>query len=211
MIFPQYTTKTADDALKILGSSKNGLSKKEIILAQKKYGLNDIKIKNINALSILVRQFKSPFCYLLLIAAFISILIGQFDDSIAVLAFIFINIIIGFFQEYRAERAVSLLQKFIPQKVKVLRDLKEEVIDKMFLVPGDIVLLNAGDTVCADLRAISLYNFLANESVLTGESVPVSKITDALVHEDEEIFKAKNIIFSGCRSAGRLPGCPRLH
>ena len=90
-----------------------------------------------------------------------------------------------------------LLQKFIPQKIKVLRDSKEEIIDKKFLVPGDIVLLEAGDLAPADLRVINLQNFLVDESALTGESVPVSKITDALLREEKEIFKAKNIIFSG--------------
>lgn len=197
MIFPQYTAKNTDDVLKEFGTSREGLKKKEVVLAQKKYGLNEIKIKNVNAFSILIRQFKSPFSYLLLIAAVISILIGQMVDSIAVLAFIFINVGIGFFQEYRAEKAVSLLQKFIPVKVKVLRDSKEEIIDKKFLVPGDVVLLEAGDVVDADLRMIDGQNFLVNESVLTGESGPVSKITDALAHQEEEIFKAKNIIFSG--------------
>lgn len=197
MIFSQYTVKSVEDSLELLGSTEKGLTKKESVLAQEKYGLNEIKTKNVNAFSILIRQFKSPFCYLLLAAALISILIGQLADSIAVLAFIVINVVIGFFQEYRAERAVVLLQKFIPEKVKVLRDSKEEIIDEKFLVPGDIVLLEAGDMVSADLRAINVQNFLVNESVLTGESVPVSKITDALTNEQEEIFRAKNIIFSG--------------
>ncbi len=197
MIFSQYTEKNVEDSLNDLKSSKKGLTKKEAVLAQGKYGLNEIKVKNVNALNILIRQFKSPFCYLLLIAALISIILRQIDDSIAVLAFILINIFLGFFQEYRAEKAVSLLQKFITQKVKVLRDSKEEVIEKIFLVPGDVVFLEAGDMVCADLRVINLQNFLVNESVLTGESVPIPKITDRLSHAEKEIFKAKNIIFSG--------------
>ena len=197
MIFSQYTAKSVEDALKELGSSKEGLTKKESVLAQDKYGLNEIKSRNINAFEVFARQLKSPFTYLLLVAAVVSILIGQLVDSIAVLAFIVINVAIGFFQEYRAEKAVYLLQKFIPQKVRILRDSREEIIDKIFLVPGDIVLLEAGDIVCADLRAINVQNLLVNESVLTGESVPVSKITDALVKPEEEIFKAKNIIFSG--------------
>lgn len=180
-----------------MGSSKEGLVKKEVILAQQKYGLNEIKVKNVNAFKVFLRQLKSPFTYLLLIAAVIAMLIGELVDSAAVLAFIFINIVIGFFQEYKAERAVFLLQKFIPQKVKVLRDSKEEIIDKMFLVLGDIVLLEAGDLVPADLRAINLHNFLVDESSLTGESAPVSKITEALRIEEKEVFKAKNIIFSG--------------
>ena len=207
MIFSQFTNKSPEESLGILKSSINGLEKKEVILAQKKYGLNEVKLKSINAFNVLIRQFKSPFCYLLLAAALISIAIGQLADSIAVLAFIFINVVIGFFQEYRAEKAVSLLQKFIPQKVKVLRNSKEEIINKEFLVPGDIVLLEAGDVVDADLRAITMQNFLVNESVLTGESGPVSKTIDALSREEKEIFKANNIIFSGSSiTSGKAQG-----
>ncbi|MCX6718606.1 MAG: cation-transporting P-type ATPase [Candidatus Staskawiczbacteria bacterium] len=197
MAFSQFTNKSPEEVFKIFKTSGGGLSKKEANFALAKFGLNEVKTKNINALEIFVRQLKSPFAYLLLIAAIVSVFIGQPVDSIAVLAFIFINVSIGFFQEYRAERAVILLQRFIPQKVKVLRDSKEEVIDKKFLVPGDVVLLEAGDNVPADLRAINLENFLADESALTGESVPASKIIEALPSEEKEIFKAKNIIFSG--------------
>ena len=197
MIFSQYTTKSISETMEALGTSQEGLTKRQATLAQKKYGLNEVKSKNINAIQVFVRQLKSPFTYLLLIAAVISIFIGQPVDSIAVLSFIIINVIIGFFQEYRAEKAVFMLQKFIPQKVKVLRDSKEEIIDKNFLVPGDIVLLSAGDKVCADLRLISIQNFLVDESVLTGESLPVSKIIDALAREEKEIFEARNIVFSG--------------
>jgi P-type Ca2+ transporter type 2C len=162
MSFSQFTNKSAEDVLGLFKSSRNGLTKKETVLLREKYGLNEIKVKNINALKILIRQLKSSFTYLLLAAAIVSVLIGQAVDSIAVLAFIFINIVIGFFQEYRAEKSVFLLQKFIPQRIKVLRDSKEEIIDAKFLVPGDIVLLEAGDLVPADLRAINLQNFLAD-------------------------------------------------
>ena len=197
MIFPQYTNKNIKEVLETLKTSSFGLSKKESILYQQKYGLNEVKLKNINALEIFIRQIKSPFAFLLLIAAVISILVGQAVDSIAVFAFILINVAIGFFQEYKAQKAVILLQRFISQKIKVLRDSKEEIIDRKLLVPGDIVLLEAGDIVPADLRVISMESFLVDESALTGESSPVSKITDALDREEGEIFKSRNIIFSG--------------
>jgi Mg2+-importing ATPase len=197
MPFPEYTNKSTGEVLKIFKTSPSGLSKKEALLYQQKFGLNEIKIKNINAVQILLRQLKSPFTYLLMVAAVVSIAVGQLVDSVTILVFILINIIISFFQEYRAERAVFLLQKFLSHKIKVLRDSKEEIIDVKLLVPGDIVLLEAGDSVPADLRAISLQNFLADESVLTGESVPVSKVSDALSKQEKEIFKANNIIFSG--------------
>jgi Mg2+-importing ATPase len=208
MSFSQYTNKSAEEVLKILKTSGFGLSEKEAVLRQKKDGLNEIKTKNVNVLDILIRQLKSPFAYLLLVAAIISILIGQMVDSIAIFVFIFLNVTIGFFQEFKAERAITLLKKFIPHKVRVLRDskpssvqgygvAKEEVIEKKFLVQGDIVLLEVGDIVPADLRVINVENFLVDESALTGESVPVSKIAEAMREPEKEIFKAKNIIFSG--------------
>ena len=94
MIFSQYTIKSVEEAMESLEAHKEGLTKKESVLAQHKYGLNEIKVKNFNALDILIRQFRSPFCYLLLIAALISILIGQMVDSIAVLVFILINFLL---------------------------------------------------------------------------------------------------------------------
>ncbi|MCX6720405.1 MAG: HAD-IC family P-type ATPase [Candidatus Staskawiczbacteria bacterium] len=197
MNFSQYTNISVEETLRSLKTSTFGLSEKEAVLRIEKYGLNEIKSKNINAIKVLLRQLKSPFTYLLLIAALVSVLIGQLVDSIAVFAFIVINVVIGFVQEYKAEKAVFMLQEFIPKKVKVLRDSKEEIIDEKFLVPGDIVLLEAGDLVPADLRVVNMHNFLVNESALTGESVPVSKITEAFNSQESEIFKAKNIIFSG--------------
>ena len=116
-------------------------------------------------------------------------------DSIAVLVFILINVVIGFFQEYRAEKAVLILQKFIPQKIKILRDSKEEIIDAKFLVPGDIVLLEAGDLAPADLRVINVQNFLTDESALTGESVPVSKIAEAFERKKKKFLKQKILFF----------------
>lgn len=197
MSFFEYTDKSVEEVFKTLKTSENGLSKKEALLRQGQYGPNETKAKNINVLNILARQVRSPFFYLLFIAGVVSALIGQLVDCLAVIAFIIVNVAVGFFQEYRAERAVSLLQKFIPQRVKVLRQKQEELIDRKDLVPGDIVLLAAGDTAPADLRAVSAKDFLADESVLTGESLPASKITERLKHQEKEIFFAKNIIFSG--------------
>jgi P-type Mg2+ transporter len=197
MSFSEYTNKSTQEVLEIFETSISGLSKKQVILNQEKFGLNEIKFKNVNAWQVFKRQLKSPFIYLLLVAAVISVLVGQLVDSIAVLSFILVNVSIGFFQEYKAERAVALLQTFIPKKIKVLRDSKEEIIDRKFLVPGDMVLLEAGDIVPADLRVINSKNFLVDESALTGESAPVSKISEASLKEECEVFNVKNILFSG--------------
>jgi Mg2+-importing ATPase len=197
MSFSEYTDKTAEDVLKLLNGSVSGLSKKEVVSRQKKHGLNDIKSKGTSAWQVFLRQLKSPFTYLLFAAAIISFFLGEKIDFIVIVLVVVANIVIGFYQEYRAERAIFMLRKYISQNVKVLRQSKEEVVNKTDLVPGDIVLLEPGDRVPADLRVIKTENFLADESVLTGESVPVSKISEALPVATGEVYKAKNILLAG--------------
>ena len=197
MAFSQYTLKTAKEVMDFFGTKDDGLSKKDVFSAREKYGFNEVETKNASVFNVLLRQFKSPFTYLLFAAALISFFIGERIDFIVISSVVVLNISIGFFHEYRAERAVYLLRRFVPQNVKVLRKGAEIIITKKEVVPGDIVLLKAGDRVPADLRVMSAENFLVDESSLTGESVPVAKISEPLSKETEEIFKAKNILFSG--------------
>lgn len=197
MGFSKYTTKDVKEILKDLKTSEKGLSEKETDDRLKIYGSNEIKVKEVGLFDVFLRQFKSPFFYLLFIASLIAFLVGEEIDGLMILVFIFINVFIGFFQEARAERAVSLLKKYLPSKTMALRNGIEKTIDKKFLVPGDVVLLEAGSIVPADLRMLKVENFLIDESVLTGESVPVSKISQPLLKETKEIFEAKNIAFSG--------------
>ena len=154
-------------------------------------------MKEIGVRDILFRQFKSAFFYLLFIAGLISFLVGEKTNSILVFIFAFINVILGFFQEYRAQRAIKLLKEYLPKEAEVLRDGEEKFIDKKFLVPEDIVLLDSGDIVPADLRIFETRNFLVDESILTGESQPIAKISEPLEKKSKEIFEAKNIAFSG--------------
>ena len=111
MSFSKYTAKNVEQVFADFETSPSGLSKKEVVLRQKKYGLNDIKIKRTTAFQIFFRQIKSPFTYLLFFAALIAFFIGETIDFITIAAVVVINIIIGFFQEYRAERALQSLQK----------------------------------------------------------------------------------------------------
>lgn len=196
-MFSEYTNKSIDEVLNLLETSKQGLSEEKVALLQKKYGLNEIKANSVNTLSVFLRQFKSPFTYLLFAAAIISFFVGEKIDFFVIACVVLINIGIGFFQEYRAEKAISLLQKLIPQNVKVLRNGCEKNIERKNIVLGDIVMLEAGDMVPADLRIIKIENFLIDESTLTGESVPVVKIAEPLKKETNEVFKAQNILFAG--------------
>lgn len=197
MKFSEYTTKNIEETFRELKSSENGISNKEVKKRLEIYGFNEVKTKEVGLFGIFLRQFKSPFFYLLFIAATIAFFVGEKIDSIVILIFVFINVILGFLQEGRAYRAVFLLKRYFPEKVRVLREGSEKIIDKKFLVPGDIVLLETGSIVPADLRVLKTENFLVDESILSGESVPVSKFPSALLKETKEIFEAKNIVFAG--------------
>jgi Mg2+-importing ATPase len=197
MIFSKYTNISVDQVFAVLNTSPAGLLEKEVALRQKKYGLNEVADRGVNVVTILLRQCKSPFFYLLLIAGVVSFFIGEKIDSTVIMIFISINVVLGFIQEFKAERTISLLKNIISQKVKVLRDNVQETIEKKYLIQGDMVLLRAGDIVPAELRITSVENFLVDESVLTGESVPVAKTSDALPKEEKEIFKSSNILFGG--------------
>ena len=197
MKFSEYTTKDQSTVLNLLASSENGLSDVEAKERIKKYGFNEVKIKETTLFDVFLRQFKSPFFYLLTISGILAFFIGEKVDCIVIFMFILINIFLGFFQEGRAHHTISLLRKYFPERIRVLRDGVEKLIDKKFLVPGDIALLEIGTIVPADIRILKTQNLLIDESVLSGESAPVVKISSPLSEEAKEIFEARNIVFNG--------------
>ncbi len=197
MNFSKYTIKNTEEVFDDLKAPRNGLSEKESKERLKEYGFNENKTKEEGLFDVFLRQFKSPFIYLLFAASVIAFLIGERIDGFLILSFVFINVFLGFFQEAKAQRVVSLLKKYLPSTARVLRNEKEKIVDKRFLVPGDIIFLEPGNIIPADLRVIKLQNFLVDESILTGEPFPVGKIKEALSKETKEIFEAKNILFAG--------------
>lgn len=207
MEFSKYTTKNIEEIFKILKTSENGLSENEADNRLKTYGFNEIELKEIEWFDVFLRQFKSPFFFLLFVAAISALFIGEKIDGIVILLFVLVNVVLGFLQEFRAERTISLLTKYILAKTRVLRDGVEKSINKKFLVPGDIVLLEAGNIIPADLRVLKVENFLVDESILSGESTPVSKNPKVLSKETKEIFGAENILFAGTSIiSGRAEG-----
>ena len=197
MSFSQYTNKSIGQVFDELKTSAGGLSDKEAGLRQKQYGLNEIATKGTGVFDILRRQFTSPFFYLLLAAGLVAFFIGEKIDGTIIIIFIAINVLLGFVQEFKAERSVALLENFIPQNVKVLRHGEPEVVEKKELVPGDMLVLTAGDIVPAEMRVLSFQDLLVDESVLTGEALPVQKTGDALPKAEKEFFKSRNILFAG--------------
>ncbi|MGB9743587.1 MAG: magnesium-translocating P-type ATPase [Minisyncoccales bacterium] len=197
MNFSQYTNKDIPEIFQELKTSEQGLTEKEAKERQKIYGFNEIKVKEVGLFQIFLRQLKSPFFYLLFISVFVSFLIGEETNALIIFIFLLINLTLGFSQESRAVKAAALLKKYVPLKARVKREGKEKLIDQRFLVPGDIVLLEAGNIAPADLRLMKVKNFLVNEESLTGESAPVNKITEKLPQVVNQIFQASNIVFMG--------------
>jgi magnesium-transporting ATPase (P-type) len=207
MNFCQYTTKTSEEIFSLFKSSEGGIFQKEADERLKKYGLNQVKTKETTLFDIFLRQLKSPFVDMLIVATIIAFAIGEKIDGLVIAIFILINVVLGFFQEVRAERAISLLKKFLPSKARILRDGREKIIDKSLLVPGDIVLLEHGNIAPADLFVVKTEDLMVDESVLTGESATVSKLSEPLGEEAKEIFEAKNIVFAGTAViSGELKG-----
>jgi len=136
--------------------------------------------KGLSAITVFVSQFKSALIYILLIAAAISMFLKNSTDAWVILAAVVLNVIVGFFQEIRAERALQALKKIVTFTARVMRDGKEQAIDPAELVPGDIILLKAGSRVPADIRLLETHDLAINESMLTGESAPVKKKNEKL-------------------------------
>jgi Ca2+-transporting ATPase len=190
--------------LKKLKTSENGLSEKEARDRLHKYGKNEIKeIKKTSAVKILWEQFNSFLIYILLAVAAVLLFIDlyhrtreHFIDAAVIGGIILFNAGIGFIQQYRAEKAIENLKKFILPKAKVLRDKKIFQISSGEVVPGDIIFFETGDKVCADARILSCDNFEANEAALTGESQPVAK-ESAVLSSDKPLAERMNMVFTG--------------
>ena len=181
---------TTNELFQILKTSPNGLTTSEAARRLIESGPNEIDLKRVSWLRILIRQFKSPFIYLLLVACLLSLLLGQWIDSLMVLLFLGINTTLGFYQEYHSEKTVQLLRRYLEIKTTVMRDGKEVELEVEQLVPGDVVRLVAGDRIPADARIIESTDFLVDESVLTGESIPREKTAAVRSQNTDDTYSA---------------------
>lgn len=198
MHFSEQTIKTTDSLTKeFFVDSAQGLTADEILKRRKNYGLNELRATSVRPWKILLRQFKSSFIYLLFAATLLSFALGEFMEGWAIVLFLLINAGLGFYQEYRSEQTVELLKKYITAHTKVRRDGVIYTIPTKDLVPGDIVLIEAGDSIPADLRILTHMNLLINEEPLTGESIAVLKESAALAQPATEFHTANNIAFCG--------------
>ncbi len=168
---------------------KRGLSSDEAKRRLEKYGLNVIsRKKKISPFKLFLKQFNDPLVFILIGAALISLFNSSHDpqsitDFILIVVILLLNAIFGFFQEYKAEKALEALEKYLVPKAKVIRDGKVVEIPSTELVPGDIVIISEGDAVPADLRLFYVEDLRIDESLLTGESYPVTKSVEPLPRE----------------------------
>lgn len=190
--------KTAEEVLKFweVRASK-GRSEAEIQKLQARYGLNTLpQASHQTVLSLFFHQFLSPLIYLLIAAAGFAFFIGDEKDALVILSVVLLNALIGAIQEGKAEHSLESLRKHTQLKTKVIRDGIEKEVLGQDLVPGDIVSLTAGDAVPTDARIIEAASLFVSEAALTGESVPVSKNTLALV-ADLPLADRTNMVYAG--------------
>lgn len=187
-----------DEVLKITdGDPQKGLSSEEASERLKTFGENRIQsMRKEKWYLILLRQFTDVLIIILLAAASVSFAIGETADALTILAIVILNGILGFAQEFKAEKAIEALQKMLSPKCTVIRDGQKTEIGSSYLVIGDIVLLEIGDVIPADLRLIEAINLKVDESALTGESVSVSKNIKP-VKEDTPLSGRSSIVFMG--------------
>ncbi|MBU2576084.1 HAD-IC family P-type ATPase [Patescibacteria group bacterium] len=180
-----------------LGVGKNGLRQAQVEKRIEKFGKNELpKQPRISMLVLFLRQFQNSLTYILLVAVFISFMIGEMIDAYVILAAVIVNVVVGFIQEFKAQKALSALKKIVTHKVWVVRDGLERQIESKELVIGDIVVLSAGNRVSADGRLFQAEHLKINEASLTGESQAVDKINHAL--EGKLIITDQhNMVFSG--------------
>jgi len=186
----------ADAATQLAVDAGTGLTSKEVLTRLESAGPNRLFEKpQPSAWWLFFTQFRSAIILVLIGAVVLSALIGNFKDALVIFAVVVLNAIIGFYQEYRAELSLAALKKMLPVSTHVRRDRNKQLIDAEQLVPGDIVLLEAGDQVPADGRLVVAVNFDVDESALTGESLTVNKQTGAVSKPGLSLADRRNMVY----------------
>ncbi len=192
---PGWHSMEKEKLLESLKATEAGLSTEEAERRLQEFGPNElIEKKKVTSIQIFFGQFKDIFVIMLLIAIVISVGIGEIVDAGTIAAIVILNAIVGFVQEYRSEKAMEAMKKLTAPKARVLRDEMEKLIPSREVVPGDIVLLEAGDRIPADARLLEVVDLKTDEAVLTGESTAVDKL-DKTLDEKTPVADRKNSVF----------------
>lgn len=189
---------TADEAVRLLDSPSQGLAETDAAARLSRFGPNAIEdAVGRSKFQILIAQFRTILTYVLLVAALISLLLGDWIEATAILAIVILNAVMGYVQETKAEEAMAALQKMVVPAVTVRRDGVITQLPSADLVPGDRVLLETGNIVPADGRLITSANLRIEEAPLTGESEPVSKRAETTLESGRALAERRNMAYSG--------------
>ena len=193
-----YYVPEIDSVLDYLQTTHDGLNQFDANDRLQDVGFNELeKESKEGPLKLFLSQFKDFIILILIVASFISILFDDFLDFVAIFIILLLNAFLGFYQEYKAERSLEALQTLTAPHARVLRDKIITTTDARNLVPGDIILLEAGEVVPADARLLSSFNLHVDESTLTGESTSVLKDANILLDINTEVSEQVNMIFMG--------------
>ena len=188
---------TVEKVIETLNSDITGLKSVDANNRLEKYGKNEIpKASKDNVFVIFLRELKDPIVLLLIVIIIFCFMIGEVIDAVAIVFIVLIDLLMGTFQEAKALKNAEALSSMIRVNAKVIRNNQEKQIASNLLVPGDIVLLESGDKISADLRVIDCYNFQVNESILTGESLAVNK-SNKVIAKDAPLSERFNMLFAG--------------
>lgn len=192
-----FYQKTINEVLRELHTDiDNGITKEEASIRLSKYGENHLQgEKSRGLLQMFIDQFKDFLVLILIGASIVSMVVGEPKDAIIILAIVLLNSILGVFQESRASNALKALKDMAAPQAKVIRDGNLEKLSSSELVPGDVVVLEAGDYIPADLRLVQSVNLKIEEAALTGESVPVEKFAGEMVEDNAGIGDRINSAF----------------
>ena len=197
-VSPLWHTLPVDAVMSHLHSAPEGLADIEVERRLARYGPNELEaVDRVSPWAVLLGQFKNVLIIILLIATAISAFVGHGVEAIAIGVIVLFAVVLGFVQEYRAERAIEALRRMAAPTVTAVRDGQEIRIPARELVPGDLIVLHAGDKVAADARLIESVNLQMEEAALTGESVAVAKDTEPLDGEDLALGDRSNMVFAG--------------
>ena len=189
---------SVEQVLEKLATELTGLTSEESQQRLVSYGPNELELTGgVSPWTLLLAQFKNILIVILLVATCVSAFLGHGIEAAAITVIVLFAVLLGFVQEYRAGNALKALQRMAAPMARVLRDGQESIIPARDLVPGDVVMLKAGDRVPADLRLAEAVNLQADESSLTGESLPVSKQTAALAEEELAVADRSNMLYAG--------------
>ena len=189
---------SAQEAVESLGVNVTiGLSPEKVTQCQKQFGSNRVTARRgTSAWLKFLQQFNQPLGYILLLAVAVTAFLGEWVDSSVIFGVVLINAVVGFLQESKSEKAIEALAKMVVTETSVRRDSRKLRVSSEEIVPGDVVLLESGDRVPADLRLTQVDNLHADESALTGESLPVAKHTEPLPL-DTILAERKNCVYAG--------------